>query len=94
MLLLTGTDQSKRQTHLEPGDVRLFARLNIVVYVWTEDFFALAELGLLRPSHVGVVAQICVVFCHSQRHGHLHAVCRVPVGGEQQHFTCLIVGVR
>lgn len=43
-------------THLVPGDVRLFARFHVVVYVWAEDVFTLAELSLLFPSHVGVVA--------------------------------------
>lgn len=71
-------------THLVPGDVRLFARFNIVIYVRTEDVFALAELSLLGSSHVGVVAQVCVILRHGQGHGHLHAVRGVPAGGERQ----------
>lgn len=70
--------------HLVPGNVRLFARFNIVIYVWTEDVFTLAELSLLLPSHIGVVAQVCVILCHSQGHGHLHAVCGVSESREQQ----------
>lgn len=71
--------------HLEPGDVWLFARVDIVIYVRTEDFFTLAELSLLLPSHIGVVAQVCVVLCHSERHGHLHAVCGVSESKKEQH---------
>lgn len=68
-------------THLVPGNVRLFARLNVIIDVGTEDVFALAELSLLTSSHVGVVAHVGVVLRHGQRHGDLHAVCGVPVGG-------------
>lgn len=64
-------------THLVPGDVRLFARFHVVVYVWAEDVFTLAELSLLLPSHVGVVAQVCVVLSHDEGHRHLHAICGV-----------------
>ncbi len=77
------TRSVRQQAHLVPGDVRLFARFNIVVYVGTKDVFALAEFSLLGSSHVGVVAQVRVILCHSQGHGHLHAVRRVPVSGEQ-----------
>lgn len=91
--MITHEQTSVRESaHLVPGDVRLFARFNIVIYVRAENVFTLAELSLLSSSHVGVVAQICVIFRHSQRHGHLHAVCWVPVGREQQHFTHLILG--
>lgn len=63
--------------HLIPGDVWIFAWLHVVVDVRAEDFFALAELCLLLASHVGIVAQVAVILCHSQGHGHLHAVGRV-----------------
>lgn len=64
----------QESAHLIPGDVWIFAWLHIVVDVRAEDFFALAELCLLLASHVGVVAQVAVILCHSQGHGHLHAV--------------------
>lgn len=64
----------QESAHLRPGDVWIFAWLHVVVDVRAEDFFALAELRLLLASHVGVVAQVAVILCHSQGHGHLHAV--------------------
>lgn len=60
--------------HLIPSNVWIFAWLQVVIDVRAEDLFALAELGLLLPSHVGIVAQAGVILCHSQGHGHLHAV--------------------
>lgn len=67
-------------THLVPGDVRLFAWFPVVVDVRAEDVFALAELGLLLPPHVRVVAEVCVVLSHGEGHRHLHAICGVAEG--------------
>lgn len=64
----------QESAHLIPGDVWIFAWLHVVVDVRAEDFFALAQLCLLLASHVGIVAQVAVILCHSQGHGHLHAV--------------------
>lgn len=69
--------------HLIPGNVWIFAWLHVVIDVRAEDLFALAELGLLLPSHVGIVAQAGVILCHSQGHGHLHAVGGVSVSTGQ-----------
>lgn len=72
--------------HLIPGDVRIFAWLHVVIDVRAEDLFALAELSLLLPSHVGIVAQAGVILCHSQGHGHLHAVGGVSVSRGQTYL--------
>lgn len=95
------TNHTNRElTHLVPGDVQVLARFNVVVYVRAEDVFTLAELSLLSSSHVGVVAQIRVIFCHGQRHGHFHAVCWIPVCREHHDttrrsvFTYLMSGVQ
>lgn len=85
ILITPHTRSVREQAHLVPGDVWFFARFNVVIYVRTEDVFTLAELSLLSPSHVGVVAQVCVILRHGQGHGHLHAVGGVPVGRKQQY---------
>lgn len=76
--------EGQGSAHLIPGDVRVFAWLHIVIDIRAEDLFALAELGLLPPPHVGVVTQAGVILCHSQGHGHLHAVGGVSVSGGQR----------
>lgn len=77
--------------HLKPGYVWIFAWLHVVINVGAEDLFALAELGLLLPSHVGIVAQAGVILCHSQGHGHLHAVGGVSVSRAQTSLLYLSV---
>lgn len=86
----TWTCSVRQPGYLVPDDVWIFARFHVVVDVSALNVFALAELSFLCSPHVGVVAQICVVFRHGQRHGHLHAVGWVPVGREGQCFISFL----
>lgn len=65
-------------SHLVPCDLWLSSGLNVVVYVGTEDVFALTQLGLLEVPHLGVVAETRVVLGHRERHRHFHTVRGVP----------------
>lgn len=65
-------------SYLVPGDLWDFSRLCVVLYVRTEDVFALTQLGLLKVPHLGVVTETRVVLGHRERHRHLHTVRGVP----------------
>lgn len=65
-------------SYLVPHDLRLHSRLEIILNARADDVFAFAQLCLLKEPHFGVVAEVCVILRHRERHGHLHAVCGVP----------------
>lgn len=65
-------------TYLIPGHLRLFVRSQIVFDVGTGDHFAVGHLGLLQVPDFAAVALPLVALLHGHRHGHFHAVRRVP----------------
>lgn len=93
LTLLTGdTDSSSYNTtvyrrqllnllsvsYLIPGHLRLLVWSHIVFYIRAGDHFAMGYLSLFQVADIAAEAFPLITLVHSHRHGHFHAVCRVP----------------
>lgn len=65
-------------SYLIPSHLWLLVRGQIVFYIRTVDHFAMGYLSFLQMSDFAAEAFTLITLLHGHRHGHFHAVCRVP----------------